>query len=361
MNIFHLKTEENFKSKMLDQLTLKSFLLIVIALSTFISTDNGPGVMTVNGYMNVSDMGTTLVHEHIVVDWIGADSTGYHRWDRAEVVEKVLPFIEEVKERGVQTIIECTAMYLGRDPYVLAELSERTGVQFLTNTGNYGAADNKYMPESAYQESARKIAGHWIDEFENGIDESDIRPGIMKISVAAEQPLSGLHRKIVQAAVLTHLETGLTIVSHTVGDVPALEQIDLLKNEGISPSAWVWTHAQSGSLDANIRAADEGAWISLDGINYDSSQEPGKEGSIEWFAARIGQLKEAGFLDKILISHDAGWYTAQEPNGGDFRGYTDIFDHLIPALKKNNFSDEEIRQLTVVNPQRAYGIRVRRF
>lgn len=317
--------------------------------------------MTVNGTMDASDMGTTLIHEHIVVDWIGADSTGYHRWDRAEVVERALPFIEEAKERGVQTIIECTATYLGRDPYVLAELSEQTGVQFLTNTGNYGALDNKYIPEHVYQESAREIADRWIDEFENGIDGSNIRPGIMKISVAAEQPLSELHRKIVQAAVHTHLKTGLTIVSHTVGDQPALEQIELLKSEGVSPSAWVWTHAQSGSLEANIWTAEEGAWISLDGVNHDSSREPGEEGSIEWFAERIDQLKEAGFLDKILLSHDAGWYTAQEPNGGVYRSYTDIFDHLIPALKENGFSDEEIRQLTVVNPQKAYGIRVQKI
>lgn len=342
--------------------TIKLLLLTIITVFVFtgMSSDNNLEVMSADGYMDVSEMGTTLVHEHIVVDWIGADSTGYHRWNREEVIQRVLPFIEEAKERGVQTIIECTATYLGRDPYVLAELSEQTGIQFLTNTGNYGALDNKFIPEHVYQENAGEIAGRWIDEFKNGIDGSDIRPGIMKISVGAEQPLSDLHRKIVQAAVHTHLETGLTIVSHTQGDVPALEQIELLKNEGVSPSAWVWTHAQLGSLETNVRAAEEGAWLSLDGVHYDPSQEPGEEGSIEWYVDRITQLKDAGYLDSILLSHDAGWYTAGEPNGGDYRGYTDIFDHLIPALKENGFSDEEIRQLTVVNPQEAYGIRVRR-
>lgn len=345
---------------MTDNSKIASIILAAITLYTLIIPyDNNLNVMTVNGYMDTSDMGITLVHEHVLVDWIGPDSTGYHRWDREEVVERVLPFVMEAKERGVQTIIECTGRYLGHDPYVVAKLSRQSGVRFLTNTGYYGAADNQFIPERAYRESAREIADQWIEEFENGIDGSGIRPGIMKISVAQEQPLSELHRKIVRAAVMTHLETGMAIVSHTAGDVPAFEQIELLKNEGVSPTAWVWTHAQSGSLEANIRAADEGAWLSLDGINYDGSQDNGEDGSIEWFVSRISELKEAGYLNKILLSHDAGWYTAGEPNGGDFRGYTDIFDHLIPALKKHNFSDGEIRQMTTLNPRSAYGIRVR--
>lgn len=334
-------------------------LVPVLALSIENNIDNNLRVMTVNGLMDASDMGTTLVHEHVLVDWIGADSTGYNRWNREKVVERVLPFITEAKERGVQTIIECTGRYLGHDPFVLDELSQQSGIQFLANTGYYGAADNKYIPESAYRENAEEIAARWINEFENGIDGSGVRPGIMKISVAQEQSLSKLHRKIVRAAVLTHLKTGMTIVSHTVGDVPAFEQINLLKTEGVSPSAWVWTHAQSGSVEANIRAAGEGAWISLDGVNHDPSHDPGEEGSIEWFVNRIENLKEAGLLNKILLSHDAGWYTAGELNGGNFRGYTDIFDHLIPALKANGFSEEEIRQLTVINPQMAYAIRIR--
>lgn len=332
----------------------------VVLYTLIISPGEDLSVMTVTGSIDASEMGTVLVHEHVLVDWIGADSTGYHRWDRSAVVERVLPFILEAKERGVNTIIECTGRFLGHDPYVVAELSRRSGVRFLTNTGYYGAADNQYIPEHAYHESAEEIADRWIDEFENGIDGSGIRPGILKISVAQEQPLSELHRKIAEAAILTHLETGLTIVSHTVGDVPAHEQINLLKNKGIAPSAWVWTHAQSGSLEANIQAAEEGAWISLDGINHTASHDPEEEGSIEWFVSRIKQLRDAGHLDNILLSHDAGWYTVGEPDGGDFRGYTDIFDYLIPALEKNNFSDEEIRRLTVLNPQKAYGIRVRR-
>lgn len=321
------------------------------------SADAGFEVITVDGTISASDMDTTLVHEHVLVDWIGADSTGYHRWDREKVVERVLPYFLDAKEKGVHTIFDLSPAYLGRDPFILAELSERSGLNVVTNTGFYGAVDNTYMPQLAYERSAEEISEIWVNEFENGIDDSGIRPGFMKISVAVEKPLSELHQKIVDAAIATHLETGMTITSHTIGDVPALEQIERLKNADVSPSAWVWTHAQSGTLDGNLKAASEGAWISLDNVN----DEGDGTGNIAWIADRIEELKDAGFLNQVLISHDAGFYEAGAENGGDFRSYTDIFDHLIPELKERGFSDEEIQQLIIRNPQEAYGIRVRRI
>lgn len=343
-----------------------STILVCIAVpdkSAGQGTTSEPGnkIMTVSGEIAIHDMGTTLIHEHVLVDWIGADSSGYHRWDRDKVIERVLPYFEAAREKGVNTILECTPAYLGRDPFILEELSRKSGIQILTNTGYYGAVDNNFMPEHARRESADKIASRWIDEFNEGIDESGVRPGFIKISVAAGQPLSDLHQKIVRAAALTHLKTGLTIVSHTGSDEPAIEQVQLLKKTGVSPAAWVWTHAQSGSLEANIRVAREGSWVSLDNVIHHPDHEPDERGSIEWFTNRITELKKAGFLDNVLISHDAGYYNPDEPNGGSFRGYTDIFDHLIPELLDNNFTDEDIRKLLVINPRKAYGIQVRKI
>ena len=333
-------------------------MLFVLLISCH-SPEDDAVVMTVNGAIFSSEMGVALSHEHVMVDWIGADSTGYHRWDRAEVVERVLPYFQEIVDNGVETFIEFTPAYLGRDPFILQELSQRTGLQIITNTGYYGAVENRFIPEHAYQESAEQLANRWVVEFEHGIDGSELLPGFMKISVASDEPLSELHQKIVEAAALAHLESGLTIASHTVGDRPALEQVELLKAMGVSPEAWIWTHAQSGSLDTILWAAGEGAWIALDNVHFNPEQPTSEEGSIEWYADRIQALKEAGYLEQILISHDAGWYDVGEPNGGGFRGYTDIFEYLIPELADRGFSDEEIDQLLIKNPREAFSIRVR--
>lgn len=344
------------------------FLLFLFSFTACLQSDEAPEetypVMTVTGEIDSEDMGTTLIHEHVLVDWIGADSTGYHRWNREAVVERVLPFINEADEQGIQTILECTPVYLGRDPVLLQQLSERSGVQILTNTGYYGAVDNNFMPEHALEETARELADRWIDEFKNGIEDTGIRPGFIKISVKGEGPLSELHQKIVRAAGLAHQETGLTIVSHSPGDQPAQAQVDLLKEMEISPSAWVWTHAQGGTLEKQITLGNEGAWISLDNFSYEPSVAEGKgaegeDDSIDWFVERLNNLKEAGLLDRVLISQDAGYYNPDEENGGDFREYTDITEHLLPALRENGYPDDEINQLLVRNPQEAYGIRTR--
>ncbi len=172
-------------------------------------------VMTVNGPLPISELGTTLPHEHFLVDFIGADSTGFHRWNKDTVVSMVLPFLMEAKKMGVESIIECTPAYLGRDPGLLQQLSRASGLNLVTNTGYYGAIDNKAIPKSAFDETADQISGRWIDEWENGIGATGIRPGFIKIAVPPDTVLSQVHEKLVRAAARTHLKTGLTINAHT--------------------------------------------------------------------------------------------------------------------------------------------------
>ena len=347
-----------------DDLKIILWLILFLVFGIIIITckpDSRESIMTVNGPESPGKMGITLEHEHILVDFIGADSTGYFRWNRDSVIEKVLPFILKAKEKGVKTIVECTPAYLGRDPLLLKALSHRSGVNFLTNTGYYGAGNNKYIPKSFYSLSAEELAGIWINEFENGIEDTDIKPGFIKISVNPDDSLSEEHRKIITAAAITHLKTGLVIASHTGPDNPAFAQIDILKENGVDPSAFIWVHAQRGTIEGNIRAAKEGSWISLDNIHDRRNIQPGAPNSIEWYADRISRLKSEGLLSRVLISHDSGWYDPAKPGGGTINGYNDIFDSFIPALKEKGFTDNEIDQIMVKNPQEAFKIKIRKL
>jgi len=313
-------------------------------------------IMTVNGPIDPSYMGTTLVHEHLLVDFIGADSTGYHRWDKDEVVEIVTPYLSEIQNLKVNTLIECTPAYVGRDPLLLQKLSEKTGLHLITNTGYYGAGNNRFLPQAFYEISAKELAALWIEEYENGIEGSGVRPGFIKIAVKDSDTLSKEHVKIITAAALTHMQTGLVIASHTGPDKPAFEQIKVLQSYGIDPSTFIWVHAQRGTLKGNFRAARAGSWISLDNVNL--QRESGSNFSMEWYADRIVALKEANLLHRVLISHDAGWYSPGEESGGNFRGFTAIFTNLIPILEEHGLSPEELNQLLVINPREAFTIRV---
>jgi phosphotriesterase-related protein len=325
-------------------------ITVLVALSYCNPATQKPEVISVNGKMPPSEMGTTLIHEHILVDFIGADSVGYHRWNRDSVIAQTLPFLVDAKRRGVNTFIDCTPAYLGRDPWLLKELSELSGLTIITNTGYYGAVDSKYLPEHAFTETAEQLATRWIDEFQNSIEGSGIRPGFIKISVNSNAPLSNVDQKLVRAAALTHLATGLTIASHTGPALPALEEIALLKAEGVDPSAFIWVHAQiETDFTYYNKAYDLGAWISLDGVVW----------GVEEHLKRLIYCKKNGLLDKVLISHDAGWYSPGELNGGDFKAFTAIFDELIPLLKQNDFSEKDIDQLLQINPARAFAINVK--
>ena len=156
-----------------------------------------------------------------------------------------------------------------------------------------------------------------------------------------------------KAAALTHLKTGLTIASHTGPATPAFEELEILQNEGVAPEAFIWVHAQvEKDLSTHIKAATMGAWISLDGINDDN---------LEDYVMMIKNMKENNLLNKVVLSHDAGWYHPGEENGGEYRGYTTLFEKLLPLLRKEKFSEKEINQLLVSNPAEAFTIRVRRI
>jgi phosphotriesterase-related protein len=346
-----------------DDLKIILWLILFLVFGIIIITCKPASreyIMTVNGQESAGKMGITLEHEHILVDFIGADSTGYFRWNRDSVIKKALPFILEAKENGVRTIIDCTPEWLGRDPVLLKSLSRISGVNFITNTGYYGAVNNKYLPASFYKQTPQQLAAIWINESKNGIEDTGIRPGFIKIGVNPDDTLSEDHRKIIIAAGLTHLKTGLVIASHTGPDNPAFEQISILKEQGVDPSAFIWVHAQGGTLEGNMSAAKEGTWISLDNIHYRGNIQPGAPNSIEWYAERISSLKSQGLLSRVLISHDSGWYDPSKPGGGTFNGYNDIFESFIPVLKEKGMTDDEIDQILVKNPQEAFKIKVRK-
>jgi phosphotriesterase-related protein len=308
-------------------------------------------VVTVTGAISPARLGITLPHEHVMVDFIGADKATPERYVPDTVFEKVLPHLKQLRQAGCQSLIDCTPAYLARDPLLLKRLSEASGLQILTNTGWYGARDGKYLPKPAFNESAEQIANRWIAEWRDGIENTGVRPGFIKIGVD-KGPLSPTNRKLVQAAAKAHLNSGLTIACHTGDGAAALEEIDILREDEVDPSAWVWVHAQN-ERDPRLheQAASRGGWVEFDGIGPDT---------IERHVELVSHMKDRGLLGRVLLSQDAGWYSVGEPGGGKFRPYTAVFERFIPALKKAGFSDGEIQRLMADNPARAFTVRVRR-
>jgi phosphotriesterase-related protein len=303
--------------------------------------------MTVLGPVAPARLGTTLSHEHVLVDFIGANAISRDRYDANEVYAVALPYLRSARALGCQAFVECTPAFLGRDPRLLARLATSTGLHILTNTGYYGAAKDKYVPSHAYQESADQLAGRWIREWTDGIDGTGIRPGFIKTGVDAG-PLSDVDRKLVQAAARTHLRTGLTIASHTGDTRAALEQFEALAREQVRPDAFIWVHAQNDwELESRVAAAGNGAWIEVDNLD---------DKTVAACVERASALKARGCLNRLLVSHDAGWYRPGEPRGGHFRGFELAFTAFVPALRQAGWSAQDVVQLLVANPAAAFTV-----
>src|SRR6267142_786931 len=240
------------------------------------------------------------------VRFLVAVNMGRHRYDADEAFRVVLPHLLALKARGARTFVDCTPAWLGRDPALLVRLSEASGLHIVTNTGYYGAAEDKYLPAHAFEESAEKLAERWTAEWRDGIEGTGVRPGFIKTGVDPG-PLSAIDRKLIVAASLCHRQTGLRIHCHTGDGRAAMDILSVLDAQRISPAAFVWVHAQNEKDRAlHLRAARAGAWIELDGVAEDS---------LDAHVSAVVDLARAGQLGRVLLSQDAGWYRVGEPAG----------------------------------------------
>ena len=304
-----------------------------------------PQLMSVAGPIPAATAGLALTHEHVLVDFIGAAEAGPHRYDADAVFTAVLPHLIRAHELGARLFVECTPAHLGRDPRLLQRLSAASGLHILTNTGLYGARHGKFLPAYVATESAEQLAARWIAEARDGIDGTGIRPGFIKCGINPEPELSATDRKLVEAAALAHLATGLPIAVHT-SQGPGLAQLEILKAHGVAPSAWIWVHAQQ-ARDADIlAAAAQGAWVSFDGLSPETAQR-----HLELCLL----LRDQGRLDRVLLSHDAGWYRPGQPDGGKFRGFELLFTDFVPSLEAAGFTTAQLDQVLRENPARAYA------
>jgi phosphotriesterase-related protein len=282
---------------------------------------------------------SVLAHEHVMVDFIGADKIGPGRYDIEEVIRLARPKLEEVKALGCVRLQECTPNFLGRDARLMRRLADAVGMEIWTNTGLYAAANHKFLPPFAREESTEKLARRWVEEWRRGVD--GITPRFIKIGVN-RGPLPDLDKKIVRAAAIAANETGMTVASHTGDGAAAMEELEIFTGLGAKAGKFVWVHAQNEKDQAlHQRFAAAGGWVEFDGISPKS---------MDRHAECVRFMSGAGLLGRTMISQDSGWYHVGEPGGGTYRGYSLIYTDFLPR-----FDAMVQKQLMVENPRQAFG------
>ena len=133
---------------------------------------------------------------------------------------------------------------------------------------------------------------------------------------------------MIRAAAITSRETGLTIASHTGDGAAAVEQLEIVMNEKVSPAKFVWVHAQNErNHELHEKVARAGAWVEFDGIGPKT---------IEFHLECVGFLAKKGLGRRTLVAQDSGWYHVGN-RAGEFRGYTYLYTDFLPRLERHRF------------------------
>ncbi len=319
----------------------------------------GQKIQTVLGEVDAADIGPMLPHEHLLVAFIEEGKFSDTDYDRSEIVELMLPLLMELKGEGCGGFVDCSPVYLGRDPYLLRELSEKSGIHIITNTGYYKAP---YIAPEVHAMSSREMADLWVSEARDGIEESGVRPGFIKIAVN-DGRVNPLQERILFAAVHASLETGLPVQCHTVGADAAAHVGELLEACSFDYERWIWVHAQtaftqgskltaggSNAADYGLfqRLGDRGMWISIDHLH-----PPAYEQGL----ALLEGLMGCGLTDRLLLSQDSGWYNVGQERGGLINPFHLLFKEFVPYAEVQGWSKETLERLTMFNPAIAMRLR----
>lgn len=310
-----------------------------------------PVFRTVLRDVPLAELGLILPHEHLFTDLRGPQTKGYAQEDPEFVVNTLHPFLSMAEDAGITALVECSTVGVGRNIDILRRLAENTRIHILAPTGIYREA---FTPEPFQKWTINELSDLWIKEITQSIDSSPSKAGFIKIAVSDDGP-TRLEERNIRAAVRTSKATGAAIASHTIGGRAALDQLAILNEEGLKLDKFIWVHAGSeAALDYHLEVASSGAYL-----EYDFIGQPGTDP--ELIINRIQSLLQENLEDRILLSHDAGWFQPGNLNGqpeGGIRGYTYITDVFIPLMSQRGIDQQTVKQLTEDNPKTAFAILV---
>jgi phosphotriesterase-related protein len=312
------------------------------------------GVQSVTGWVQDSELGVTLVHEHVA-----ASSPGIlQSWPglsggRDKLVATAVAALAAARESGVGTIVDCTTFDLGRDAGLLAEVSRASGVAIIACSGLWLDPSVTVRARTAGQ-----LADWFLHDLLEGMDGTNVRAGAIKI--ATEESIGPEGAKILQAAGIAGVQTSAPIITHTAARYRSGEaQAAVLEASGVDPRRVAIGHSDdSDDLAYLTGLASRGYWIAMDRLPHGRLPEYGGQ-TVQDRIEMIGKLIEAGFGGQVLLSHDepiwAGLLTDQDQER-HLRSNPDqltfISKVVIPGLEKLGIPAEGISGLLVDNPRR---------
>ncbi|GAB6876861.1 phosphotriesterase family protein [Thermaerobacter litoralis] len=324
----------------------------------------GRTVNTVTGPVRPEDLGKTLVHEHFVFGYPGfhGDLT-VAPYDRQRALEVGLDVARRVMACGVKTVVDATPNDCGRDPELLREISERTGLQIICSTGYYyeGEGAPAYFKfRRAFGNAEEEIYEMFMREITEGIGGTGIKAGVIKLA-SSNGVITEYEQMFFRAAARAQRETGVPIITHTQEGTMGPEQAELLVREGADPRRIMIGH-MDGNTDIAYHLATlaHGVYIAFD--RYGIQRFVGMP-SDEARNAVVSGLIALGYADRLMLSHDSVNFWLGRPvkwpdELADLLAAwhpTHLFDDVVPALVEAGVRPEVLDGIFTRNPARLFG------
>ena len=309
-------------------------------------------VETVNGPVDLEELGLTLIHEHFRTTDEATRFQFPHLYDDAAEWEAAMSDALAIGDHGVQTVVEPSAMFLHRDAAFSKRVADESGLNVILATGVY---TYEHLPQPLANRSEDQLAEIFVHDIEQGIQGSGIKAAFLKC--AADEPgVTPNVEKVHRAAARASLKTGRPIMAHSrPASGTGLEQMRVFNEEGVDPAKVQIAHTgDTDDLDYIERLLDTGCWIGMDRYGLDIFLPT------EQRQKTVLALLEKGHADRMLLSQDwcstLDWFTPEmeeelKPTAAPNWSMTFLFEQVIPELKERGMTNDQLNQMMVENPK----------
>jgi phosphotriesterase-related protein len=305
-------------------------------------------VQTVNGPVDLDELGPTLIHEHFRTTDEATRFQFPHLYDEAAEWESAISDANAVKGHGVRTVVEPSAMFLHRDAAFSKRVADESGLNVILATGVY---TYDHLPQPLLNRTEDQIAEIFVHDIEQGIQGTSIKAAFIKC--AADEPgLTPNVEKIHRAAARGSQQTGRPIMAHSQ---PAtrrgLEIMDVFDDEGIDPRKVQVAHTgDTDDLDYIEELLGRGPWIGMDRYGLDMFLPTDQRN------ATVIELCKRGYANRMMLSQDScatiDWYPPEaRPQLAPEWDFTFLWRGVFPALSDGGVSDDEIDTMMRENPR----------
>jgi phosphotriesterase-related protein len=310
-------------------------------------------VESVNGPIDLEELGRTLIHEHFRATDEATRFQFPHLYDEQAEWDAALSDANAVKGHGIRTVVEPSAMFLQRDARFSKRVADETGLQVILATGVY---TYEHLPQPLLNRSEDQIAEIFVHDIENGIQGTAVKAAFIKC--AADEPgVTPNIEKIHRAAARASKQSGRPIMAHShPKSGTGLEQMRIFDEEGVEPSKVQIAHTgDTDDLDYIERLLDTGCWIGMDRYGLDLFL-PTEQRNATTLA-----LLEKGHADRMFLSQDwcstLDWFppeVAEQLQATTVPDWsmTFLFEKVIPELRELGMTEEQLDQMMVENPKR---------